>query len=71
MWKSSTQMFKANQIRWCSTLSKQLINGEYKPRGFNEFDICERGKQRHIMAVHITERCGAEIISPKCLAPYY
>jgi retron-type reverse transcriptase len=69
MWKSSTQMFKANQIRWCSTLSKQLINGEYKPRGFNEFDICERGKQRHIMAVHITERCVQKSLVQNALRP--
>jgi hypothetical protein len=55
MWKASTQVFKANQIRWCATLSRQLKTGTYKPKGFYEFDICERGKQRHIMAVHITD----------------
>ena len=69
MWKTSTQVFKANQIRWCATLSRQLKTGTYKPKGFYEFDICERGKQRHIMAVHITERCVQKSLVQNALRP--
>lgn len=69
MWKSSTQMFRINQIRWCASLSNDLMSGKYKPRGFNEFDICERGKTRHIRSVHISERCVQKSLVENALRP--
>lgn len=51
--------------RWCASLHQDLIKGEYKSRGFNAFTICERGKVREILSVHITERCVQ-----KCLVKY-
>lgn len=68
-WKASTQMFWANQLRWCATLHRELEEGRYKPRGFNEFDITERGKTRHIRSVHITERCVQKSLVQNALRP--
>lgn len=42
-----------------------LHSGRYKSRGFYEFDLCERGKLRHIKSVHITER-----IVQRCLCSF-
>lgn len=68
-WKASTQVFWANQMRWCATLHRQLIEGTYRPKGFTEFDICERGKTRRIRAVHITERCVQKALVQNALRP--
>jgi len=69
MWKSSTQMFAVNQMRWAQTLSRQLNDGTYKSRGFNNFTIYERGKTRHIQSVHITERCVQKSLCKNALKP--
>lgn len=64
-WKASTQRYKSNAlINVVETLDK-LHSGKYKSRGFNEFDIMERGKLRHIKSVHISER-----VVQRCLCDY-
>lgn len=68
-WKASTQMFWANQLRWCATLHRELKEGSYHPKGFTEFDISERGKTRHIRSVHITERCVQKSLVQNALRP--
>lgn len=55
-WKASTQMFEMQILLWVGRLRRQLLKGIYKSKGFNEFDIMERGKLRHIQSVHISER---------------
>lgn len=65
-WKCSTQLFEIEMPCWVHNLYKDLHNGKYKSKGFTEFDILERGKHRHIKAVHISERCVQ-----KCLCRYY
>lgn len=55
-WKASTQRFKANALQNVNDLFRSLQNDKYKSRGFYEFDIVERGKERHIKSVHISER---------------
>jgi len=64
-WKQSTQMFELRISRWVAVLHRELFNGTYKGKGFTEFYINERGKTRHIQAVHISERCVQ-----KCLCDY-
>lgn len=69
MWKSSTQMFRANLTRWTYTLSQQLKDGTYQSKGFTTFTICERGKVRQIQSVHITERCVQKSLCQNALKP--
>ena len=68
-WKCSTQMFEMKQSQWCSNLSKQLRNGTYKSKKFHEFDIVERGKPRHIQAVHISDRTVQKSLNNNALKP--
>ncbi|MGN0819829.1 MAG: reverse transcriptase domain-containing protein [Christensenellaceae bacterium] len=68
-WKHSTQMHKLNELTNMTTLYKQLHDGTYKSKGFYEFDIFERGKERHIQSVHITERIVQKCLSDYCLVP--
>lgn len=69
MWKSSTQMFKINQIRWAAQLHEQLQSGTYRSKGFTNFMIIERGKVRHIQSVHISERCVQKSLCQNALRP--
>jgi hypothetical protein len=69
MWKSSTQMFKINMPMWATNLGSQVRNGTYKSKGFTNFIINERGKIRHIQAVHISERCVQKSLCMKALKP--
>lgn len=64
-WKQSAQMFEINLLQWVAGLHRDLMNGAYRSRGFNNFTICERGKRREISSVHISERCVQ-----KCLVKY-
>lgn len=65
-WKSSTQMFELTLLTWVATLRKGLLDGTYKAKQYAEFDIMERGKLRHIKALHIADRCVQ-----KCLVEYF
>jgi len=65
-WKNSTQVFEINAARFAAQLHKDILNGTYKAKKYNEFDIIERGKLRHIKAMHIIDRCVQ-----KCLCDYY
>ncbi len=72
-----------NGVRWKSSIQKQesllplktleirnkLQSREFKPLKFLEFDICERGKIRHIRAVDIDERCIERTLCDKYLVP--
>lgn len=64
-WKYSTQLFELNLAQWLYDLRKDLFNGDYKSKGFSVFYIKERGKERKIQSVHITER-----VVQKCLVQY-
>lgn len=64
-WKRSTQIFRANAIANVSKTWHELMAGKFKSKGFYEFDIFERGKPRHIKAVHISER-----VVQRCLCDY-
>lgn len=68
-WKASTQKFEVDKLRWAATLREEVLNDRYKSRGFKQFDICERGKRRHIQAVHISERVVQKLICRYALIP--
>ncbi|MEG1582279.1 MAG: RNA-directed DNA polymerase [Clostridia bacterium] len=61
-WKASTQKYMVNAIYNITKTLKELKTSTYKTGNFYEFNICERGKQRHIRSIHISER-----IVQKCL----
>lgn len=64
-WKSSTQKYISNAALNVYETYEELHNGTFKSDGFHEFDICERGKLRHIRSVSIKER-----IVQRCLCDY-
>ena len=68
-WKASVQRYGCNVLRNCTDTSAKLKSGEYKSRGFIEFDICERGKKRHISSVHISERVVQKSICDYGIVP--
>lgn len=68
-WKKSTQLYKANATYNAAIAYRDLANGEYKPKGFYEFDIFERGKPRHIKAVHIVDRVVQRCLCDHALTP--
>ena len=55
-WKPSVQNFITNNLQWTAALYNDLHARSYKSKGFCEFWITERGKQRFIQSVHISER---------------
>lgn len=64
-WKKSTQLYRANAIFNVAKTYRELAAGKFKSKGFYEFDLFERGKPRHIRAVHISER-----VVQRCLCDY-
>jgi retron-type reverse transcriptase len=64
-WKASTQRYKANVLLNVVDTLDLLKSGKFKSKGFYEFDIIERGKERHIKSVHISER-----VVQRCLCDY-
>lgn len=64
-WKSSVQKYiKSAPLLVYETL-RELHTGKFRTDGFYEFDIKERGKERHIKSVTIKER-----IVQRCLCDY-
>lgn len=55
-WKASVQNYGCNVLRNSYNYSRKMRNHQKIGKGFIEFDLCERGKKRHISSVHITER---------------
>lgn len=68
-WKPSTQCFEVELLERVSELKMELDAGTYKSKGFHAFDICERGKMRHIQSVHISERVVQKCLCENALKP--
>lgn len=64
-WKASVQKYTANAPLNVWQTYDLLMRGKYKSGGFYEFDVFERGKQRHIKSVTIGER-----VVQRCLCDY-
>ena len=68
-WKKSVQSYHTNLPINTLTVYETLKNRKFKPLGFLEFDIHERGKKRHIRALTIKERCIQKALCNKYLIP--
>lgn len=70
-WKASTQRYRGNLPGNIAQTHKALTEGKWKSKGFCEFDICERGKMRHIKSVHISERTVQKCLCENVLVPAF
>lgn len=68
-WKASVQRYEASLFRNTIKSHKALMAGDNIAKGFHEFDLCERGKHRHIRSVHISERCIQRSLCDNALVP--
>jgi RNA-directed DNA polymerase len=68
-WKNSVQRYEQHLLRNILDTSRKLKRGEIVTKGFKEFDINERGKQRHIKSVHISERVVQKSLCDNVLVP--
>lgn len=64
-WKASVQKYITQAPLNILQTYNQLQAGKFRSKGFYEFDIMERGKQRHIRSVTIGER-----VVQRCLCDY-
>lgn len=55
-WKESVQRYECFSLENIIKLKAELENGTYHQKPFFEFDLCERGKVRHIKSMHISDR---------------
>lgn len=68
-WKASVQRFEIDTLRWAAGIRNDMQRGTYKAMGFKRFDIVERGKLRHIQAVHIRDRTVQKLVCQHALKP--
>lgn len=68
-WKASVQKYITQAPLNVLQTYKQLHAGKFKSKGFYEFDIMERGKQRHIRSVVIEERVVQRCLCDFALVP--
>ncbi|WP_130811396.1 RNA-directed DNA polymerase [Olsenella sp. Marseille-P4559] len=68
-WKASVQRYMARCLPNVRRARDDLLLGKDIRRGFFEFDICERGKMRHITSVHFSERVIHKAINRYALVP--
>ena len=69
MWKASTQRYMKDYLRNAVLSRRDLLEGRDICRGFIRFDLWERGKLRHISAVHFPERVVQKSLSQNALVP--
>jgi hypothetical protein len=68
-WKESVQRYEASWLTNITRTQNKLIAGENISNGFFEFNIKERGKERHIKSVHISERVVQKALCDQVLTP--
>lgn len=68
-WKCSVQRYEANLLSNLYKLRKSLEDETYKQKPFYEFDINERGKNRHIKSLHISDRIVQRALNDYVLMP--
>jgi hypothetical protein len=68
-WKASVQRYRINRMRNLAIAHNDIIEGRDVRRGFICFDICERGKLRHIKSVRFYERVVQKSICRFALYP--
>lgn len=68
-WKGSVQKYEATLPLSSLDIYKMMRDRKFKPLGFLEFDLNERGKMRHIRALNISERCIQRVLCDYYLSP--
>ena len=68
-WKASVQKFEVDSLMWAAGIRSDLLNGNYTSKGFKRFDLVERGKLRHIQALHIRDRAVQKLVCKYALKP--
>lgn len=68
-WKASVQRYGMNLLKNVSKSHDDMMAGKDVSQGFIEFDICERGKPRHIKSMHFRERCVQRTLCDNSLVP--
>lgn len=68
-WKASVQRYLMNLLRNTAALHRDLKAEKDVSQGFIEFDICERGKIRHVKSVHFKERVVQRSLCDNALVP--
>lgn len=68
-WKASVQRYRMDLLSNIVRARRDLLSGKDMHRGFINFDVVERGKLRHISALHITERVAQKSLSQNALVP--
>ncbi len=68
-WKESVQRYEMNLLRNINETQKALADGSYKQKEVYEFDLSERGKTRHIKAMHISDRVVQKSVVDNVLIP--
>lgn len=68
-WKESVQRYGADLWANVWKTQRDLRNGTYRQKPYVEFDINERGKQRHIKAVAIEDRVVQRSLCDNVLTP--
>ena len=68
-WKESVIQYGANVWYNAAKLHDELANMKYKQKKFVEFNLCERGKLRHIRSIHVSDRVIQKSLSDNCLVP--
>lgn len=69
MWKASTQRYMKDYLRNAVKSRQDLLEGRDICQGFIRFDLWERGKLRHISAVHFPERVVQKSLSQNAIVP--
>lgn len=70
-WKCSIQKYEANVLPELMKLRKILLKESYQQKRFFEFDINERGKNRHIKSLHISDRVLQRALCDHILIPVF
>lgn len=69
LWKASTQRFEKDLLSSCLELANTVKSGNYYPKEYQEFDLCERGKPRHIKAPVVRDRAFCHALCQDVLLP--
>ena len=68
-WKGSTQKYEIELTKNIYKTRQEILNGEKITKGFHYFTLKERGKERHIRSVHISERVVQKSVCDNCVLP--
>jgi hypothetical protein len=68
-WKESVQRYEANALKNIAEARRKLLEGENIQHGFVTFKLHERGKEREIKSIHISERIVQKCLCDQVLVP--